>query len=110
MSEKRHRSIARSAILVQTEVVSYKNKRWGINDEGTLLLNLGASVTHKVDVSQGAKTANAATKMGEGRLRGLSESEGTFYFAMVQLLGPSFGGHSSRKLLLSLRKFRGELP
>lgn len=29
MSEKRHRSIARSAILVQTEVVSYKNKKMG---------------------------------------------------------------------------------
>lgn len=60
------------------------------------MLNLGASVTHKLDVSQGANTANAVTKMGDGSLRGLSESEGTFYSTLqwynfwALVLGPFF--------------------
>lgn len=96
MSERRCRSIGRSAILAQTEIVDCKNKRWGINDEGTLMLNLGASVTQKLDVSQGANTANVATKMACGSLRGLKESEGIFYSTLqwchlwALVLGPFF--------------------
>lgn len=44
MSEKRYRSIGKSAILVQAEIVNCKNTRRGINDEGTLMLNLRDSL------------------------------------------------------------------
>lgn len=107
MSEKRCRSIGRSAVLAQTEIDNCKNTRWGINDEGTLMLNLGASVTHKLDVSQGTNTANVVTKMGCGSLRGLSESEGIFYSTLqwchlwALVLGPFF-----RKAVADFKKIQ----
>lgn len=51
-SEKKCRSIGISAVLFQTETVNCKNKRGGVNYEATLMLNLGVTVTHKLDMSQ----------------------------------------------------------
>lgn len=60
------------------------------------MLNSGASVTQKLDVSQGANTANAATKMGCGSWRGLRESKEIFCSSLqwchlqALVLGPFF--------------------
>lgn len=92
MSERRCRSIGRSAALAQTEIVHCKNKRWGINDEGTLMLNLGASVTSEAGRESGSQHCSGSHKNGMGQPGSFKGKwRNIFYSAMVPPLGPGFG-------------------